>query len=165
MNRRTHAAGMALLLSVLVAVVDQLVKWQIVRAFALNQSRALIPPILDVTYRQNPGAAFSMPLPLAVLLGITVAVLAVFTVLIRPYLTRRIGLAAGALVFGGALGNLIDRIRLQYVIDYIDVHVWPVFNLADMCVVAGVALLMLLIIRGDRAPTLTGGQSHETDTR
>lgn len=153
MNRHTKAISMVIAMAVLVAMVDQILKWAVVRSLPLNSSRTLIPNVLDLTYRQNPYAAFSMlkSLSPAILLSITLVVLVVFSLLIWPYLRVRAGVIAGALVFGGALGNLIDRIRLQRVVDYVDMHVWPVFNLADACVVVGVGLLMLVILRADRA--------------
>jgi len=152
-------------LAMLMAAVDQLIKWQLVRHFFLGESAVLVPRLLDLTYRQNPHAAFSLlqSLPPAALLAITLVVLVLFSVLIWPYLRTRGGIAAAGLVYGGALGNLIDRIRLHYVIDYLDFHVWPVFNLADASVVVGIGVLMLCIIRTDHARQhSTGGQPRET---
>ena len=60
-----------------------------------------------------------------------------------------IRLALG-LQLGGALGNVIDRVRLGYVVDFLDAWRWPVFNVADSCIVIGVGLLMLIMLREER---------------
>lgn len=138
-----------LLLALAVAGLDQAVKALVVRTFAAGSSVALIPGVLSLTYVQNTGIAFGLlsgvPLLVVALAGLTV----VFLVLYNEGhwqrdLTSR---AAVGLVLGGAAGNLSDRIRLGYVIDYLDLHVWPVFNLADAAVVCGGALLLLALIR------------------
>ena len=143
MNDHPKAIGMVISLAMLMAAVDQGCKWLLVHHLLQGETRVLVPHVLDLTYRQNRYAAFSsmQSLSPAMLLGISLVVLVIFTVLIRPYLSRRTGIAAAVLVYGGALGNLIDRIRLHYVIDYLDFHVWPVFNFADACVVVGVGML------------------------
>jgi signal peptidase II len=93
---------------------------------------------------------------IAVQLTLIALVLVFFLYLIRPYLNLRAGRLAAVLVLGGAVGNLIDRIfrvndsGRHFVVDYLDFHVWPVFNLADTCVVIGVALLVLLVLRSER---------------
>jgi signal peptidase II len=60
--------------------------------------------------------------------------------------------AALGLLIGGSLSNLVDRIRLHHVTDFIDVNWWPAFNLADSFIVVGVAILLLALIAADRAP-------------
>lgn len=93
-------------------------------------------------------------------MGINLVVLLIFLALIRPFLATRGGQCAAILVLGGAIGNVIDRINLGFVVDYVDVHVWPVFNFADVCVVCGVGILVLLILRAERAHlSATGGNT------
>lgn len=140
--------GGALGLALLVLGADQGVKRLVVGALLPDESRPLIPGILHLTYRQNTGAAFSMfsqahPSVL-VLLGLLV--LGIFLALIYPHLRTRSGMVAAALVVGGAVGNLIDRIRLQYVIDYLEISVWPVFNIADAAIVVGIAMLLATLV-------------------
>lgn len=160
MKGRTIRVMLTLGLAALIAVIDQYVKLGLVmRALAPGESQPVLPGILSLTFRQNTGAAFSL-LERAhpgVLLGLNLVVLALFMVMAWPYLRTRVGLTAAVLVLGGALGNLIDRLRLHYVIDYLDFHVWPVFNLADICVVVGIGLLVLLLLRSAQQPTAGEG--------
>ena len=118
-------------------------------ALPLDKSRVILPGILALTHRHNPGAAFSLwpQMPPVVLLSLNVLVLGVFVALIWPCLAQRAGVAAAILVLGGAIGNIIDRFSRHFVIDYLDFHVWPVFNLADTCVVVGVAILVWQLLR------------------
>jgi signal peptidase II len=107
--------------------------------------------LIDLVH--NTGAAFGL-FPNQTVLFVIVA-LVIVTGLIASYrrlasgpIWLRIGLG---LVLGGALGNLSDRVRLGYVIDFVDVRWWPVFNLADSCIVAGVVILILtLTVQAER---------------
>ena len=138
-------AGGILGLVTATAAIDQLVKGLVVGALHLNESRPLIPGVLDLSYRQNHGVAFSA-LPHAsayLLVALNLLVIALFIGFMLPQLQQRSARIALALVCGGAVGNLIDRIRLGYVIDYLDFHFWPVFNLADTAIVIGVGLLLI----------------------
>lgn len=151
--------GLVAGLALLTAVVDQALKG-LVLATLQGKSHALVPGLLYLTYRENHGVAFSAlsHLPIGVLIGLNLLVLVLFIWLITPFLRSRAGQAAAVLVLGGALGNLYDRVTRQYVIDYLDFRVWPVFNLADACVVLGVGVLVVLLLRGDRpVPTPPGG--------
>ena len=100
--------------------------------------------VFHLTYVQNTGAAFGF-LRGKTLFFIVVAVLVLgFIIFLAPRLSREkplLGLVFG-LLLGGALGNLIDRIRFGYVIDFLDFRVWPVFNIADMAIVVGVCFLI-----------------------
>jgi len=124
----------------------------------------LVPGVLRLTYTENPAAAFGLfgHLPPALFISLIFIVLGVFLLLVWPFLGARAGVASAALVLGGAVGNLVDRLTRQYVIDYLQFPfrltlgdrtlMWPVFNLADICVVAGIGLLVLLIFRVERRP-------------
>ena len=140
--------GFALALALLVASLDQIIKGLVVDSFALGESRVILPGLLSLTYRQNTGAAFSLLQQASpwVLVGANVLVSGLFLAIIAPYLHHRIGMIAAVLIFGGALGNLIDRLRVQYVVDYLDIYIWPVFNLADSCIVVGVVLFSVLVL-------------------
>jgi signal peptidase II len=101
--------------------------------------------LIDLVH--NTGAAFGL-FPNQTILFVVVAVVIVTALIVsyrrlaRGPIWLRIGLG---LVLGGALGNLSDRVRLGYVIDFVDVRWWPVFNLADSCIVAGVLILILTL--------------------
>jgi len=108
-----------------------------------NESLPVIKSVFHITYVNNPGAAFGLLAnKTPIFIGVTLVV-AVFILLTYNYLPpgRTLLRLALALMLGGAMGNLIDRVRFGYVIDFLDFRVWPVFNLADMAIVTGVVLL------------------------
>jgi len=140
-------------------IADQLIKYVVTARTLLHQSIVLFPGFLSITHIRNSGAAFSMfsgHNAILALIGIT------FIVFIGYYLPRlaRKSLWGGlsvALIMAGALGNLIDRMMRGYVIDYIDVKWFSIFNLADVYINIGVALLILLLIFDRRKQTSTKG--------
>ncbi len=144
-----------LLLAVVVAVVialDQATKAYVMAHLDRYESWmpvAAINPIFRFTHVHNTGAAFGMlPQGGSVFLLISLVVSAVIVYYYRRltfggWLVR---LALG-LQLGGALGNAIDRVRLGYVVDFLKVAYWPVFNIADSCIVIGVALLAFAMLR------------------
>ncbi len=148
-----------------VIVVDQLIKQLVVRAVSPGAEVVLIPGLLWLTHVRNTGIAFGLlpgvPLPILVAAGLTVIFL-VFYNWTRPGVggsREAMGRAALGALAGGAGGNLIDRVRLGYVIDYLDLRVWPVFNLADAAVVIGGALLLVASVR-QRPPRAQGPDSE-----
>ncbi len=117
-----------------------------------DESRIVIPHVLYWTYVQNTHGAFGLfgshPLLLATFASV---------VLIAFFLWyRRSGNAgltthiAFGLILGGAIGNIADRMRLSYVVDFIDFRVWPVFNVADSAISIGVALLLIRMMIHDK---------------
>jgi signal peptidase II len=150
-NRGRAAAW--LLLSALVIVLDQVSKAYITRHFGEFEFLHVLP-VLDITHLHNVGAAFSFLASASgwqrwLFIGLAVSVSVAITVwLCRLPGGTRVLLAAGlALVLGGALGNVIDRIRLGYVIDFIHFHwdraYFPAFNVADSAITIGAACLLL----------------------
>ncbi len=138
-----------------VIVIDQLSKAIIVASLEPYEEWMpieAIRPFFSITYVTNTGAAFGI-LPQGGML-FTLIALIVVGVIIYFYrqLPERVWLVRVALglQLGGALGNLIDRIRLGYVVDFLHVRFWPVFNIADSAIVIGVGLLMILMWREDR---------------
>jgi signal peptidase II len=146
-------AGLWLLLSVFVVVADQISKAYIAGHY-LEFEFIRILPVLDITCMHNVGAAFSflasasgwqrwlfIGLAVVVSIGITIWLLRL------PRGTQPLLAAGLALVLGGALGNVIDRIRLGYVIDFIHFHwdraYFPAFNVADSAITVGAACLLL----------------------
>ncbi|MGE5454043.1 MAG: signal peptidase II [Methylocystaceae bacterium] len=130
----------------LVVGCDQLVKFMVESRWPLGEGFEIIPGLLDLVRVHNAGAAFGM-LPGQ---GFIFVISALIVVVIGIYLALRgyyppLNLAMG-IIAGGAVGNLIDRLRLGYVIDYINVSFFPpVFNLADTAITAGTILLFLVI--------------------
>jgi len=139
-----------LIVSTLVLVLDQATKILIDRSMELHSSITVMEHFFNITYLRNKGAAFGFLASSAYRLPffMMVSVVAV-AVIIRVYYRLRPGQKftafALALIFSGALGNLIDRIRLGEVIDFLDVHWyshhWPAFNVADSAICVGVFLL------------------------
>ncbi len=111
-----------------------------------------------ITNVQNTGAAFglfqdqSLLLTIVAIIGVIAILLFVLLVYRRfSFLNSRLGKLALGLVLGGAIGNLVDRLRLGYVIDFIDIGIWPVFNIADSAVVIGVILFAYSLLSLARA--------------
>jgi signal peptidase II len=120
--------------------------------------RVVIPGVLSLTLLANTGIAFSLlrGLPPAVIIALALTVLAV-AFYNRSAWPRTAAVRWGpGLVLGGAAANVVERLRYGYVIDYLDVHVWPVFNLADSAIVAGAGLLVLALLRDSRASSNGG---------
>jgi signal peptidase II len=142
-------------------LVDQVTKVIVVREIPLHATVTAIPGLLNITHVQNTGAAFgvlnSVDFPYKWLVVTVAAVVAL--VAISVYASRFAGetlLARSglALVLAGAVGNLIDRARLGYVVDFVDVHYagwhfWA-FNVADAAITLGAAALILDILRAPR---------------
>lgn len=140
-------------IAALVIALDQLSKAWIIRHFGVDQTVALLP-VLSFTLRGNPGAAFSMLADASgwqrwFFSGVAIAVsLAILVYLVRMDARRHRLLAAGlSLILGGAVGNLIDRLRLGQVIDFIVVHwkgaYFPAFNAADSAITVGAILFLI----------------------
>ena len=131
------------LTAVLIVTADQISKSWIRTNLAIGQS---LPEVgfLRLTHINNTGAAFGLfqgpNLPLTVIALVGVAVLLVCAVLIyrrSPFLDNRLAWVSLGLVLGGTVGNLLDRLRLGYVTDFIDFGFWPAFNIADSAIVVG----------------------------
>lgn len=146
------------LLALATLILDQATKAIMTRSLAPHGSITVIPGLFDLTYVHNRGAIFGLFSGLtepwrAILLTI-VPLAAIAVVLVITYRTPASHvrpLAALGLVLGGALGNLIDRIRLGEVVDFLDWHLagyhWPAFNVADSAICIGVGLLILHLSR------------------
>jgi len=141
------------LVAVLVIVVDQLVKHWVSTSFMPDESRIFVPHVLWLTYVQNQHGAFGLfgshPLILAALASV---VLVSFFIWYRQERGGWGTHVAFALILGGAIGNIADRIRLGYVVDFFDLRWFPVFNVADSCITIGVALLLLRMIVHEAKP-------------
>ena len=149
------------LIALPLVVIDQVSKLYVAAHMALFESIPIVPNWFDITYTQNPGAAFSMfvNLPPAVRLLMLCALssLAVIVLLVLLARAEEISLMtfAMALILGGATGNLIDRaLRNGHVIDFIRVHYYdlsyPIFNMADSAISIGVALIIVSSLFGKK---------------
>lgn len=141
--------------SVLVAL-DQLTKLYIHTHFQLGESSQVLPPIFSLTYVRNFGAAFgflaeSHPTFREIFfLSIPpIAMIIIINILRGISESEKWQIFALSSIFGGAIGNYIDRLRFGYVIDFLDFHIkeyaWPAFNVADSAIVVGVSILLLFM--------------------
>lgn len=122
--------------------LDQLSKFIITRCLLQNQSIPLIKGIFHLTLIHNRGAAFGIlrnQVPLFIFTSILAIILIYFN--LKKNKHRKAYSIALSLILGGALGNLIDRLFFGYVIDFIDLRIWPVFNIADSAITIAAVLL------------------------
>jgi len=140
-----------------IIILDQLVKIYVDKTMHLYQSIEVLENFFHITYIRNKGAAFGILSganeSLRVPFFLTVSAIAVVVIIYTIYTYREespLFPFAMAMILGGAIGNVIDRIRLGEVIDYIDVHWythhWPAFNVADSAITAGVVLLIISML-------------------
>ncbi len=150
---------MAFGLAVLIVLgLDQWTKHLVVTSFLPGESRIFVPHILRWTYVENHAGAFGMfGTQTWLLVAMALVVLAVFYYAFREYAARSllVRTAFGAIV-GGAIGNIVDRFHFGFVVDFIDLGWWPVFNVADSCITIGVALLILTSFKRERRAAKTG---------
>lgn len=141
----------ALFLSFIILIADQASKFFLNNHLYPGQSLPLIKNIFHLTLVYNTGIAFGLfkqQTALFILLSLTAIALILINILNegkRNQLDRLYWLGL-SLILGGAMGNLVDRLRFGYVIDFLDFRVWPVFNLADSCITIGVILILLRCI-------------------
>ncbi|MCB0362964.1 MAG: signal peptidase II [Bdellovibrionales bacterium] len=142
-----------------IVTLDQLTKLYVHTQFYLGETLPILEGYFNLTYVRNTGAAFgilrdsaesfrkifflSMP-PLAMIV--------ILSILWSVEEKDRLQVFALSNIFGGAVGNYIDRLRFGYVIDFIDLHykyyyTWPAFNIADSCIVGGISILMFIMFR------------------
>lgn len=144
------------LIALAVVVLDQASKFAVISRLPFGSSVPVLDGIVYLTTVRNPGGAFGLFQSWALMLTVvTIAVCVAIVILVR----RKVALpaivgAALALQLGGAVGNLIDRARFHYVIDFVDLRVWPVFNVADSAITIGIVLLAyyLIFLERRRAP-------------
>lgn len=138
-------------LAALIVVLDQLSKWAVLAHFAPGERRA-VTEFFNMVLVFNKGAAFSFLADAPgwqtpVLVGFACVAAGLVSVLIVRSPERRALCAGLALILGGALGNVIDRLRFGSVVDFLDLHAlgwhWPAFNIADSAITTGAVLLIL----------------------
>jgi len=113
-----------------------------------NESIPIIENIFHITFVKNHGAAFGILQGQTIfLVAVTAAIIFLLVGVYWKLARQNIILTTGlALQLGGAVGNFIDRVRFSYVVDFFDFRVWPVFNIADMAIVAGTIIVVWQII-------------------
>lgn len=148
---------MLAIISGTVVALDQATKWMIVRFLHYYQEINVIPGFFNLIYVHNPGGAFGVfaknhgTLQSLLFIGIALGAMGLIVYLYKSTPAEYPGFHAGlALIFGGALGNLIDRVRIGKVIDFIDLYVshwhWPAFNVADSAITVGMVIFGFYIL-------------------
>lgn len=137
------------ILAAALVVLDQIVKYLVRANIPLGGNVPFIPYLLDLTYVQNTGAAFSMLRSHTWVLTLisTVVVVGMCALLVKGFFKNRLGLFSAALVLAGGMGNLIDRVVFGFVTDMFQTTFmdFAVFNVADCCITVGVPLLFLYV--------------------
>jgi signal peptidase II len=162
----THLSKLKLLVMVagLIVALDQATKAWVLANLPLGGGFAVIPGFFDITHVHNPGGAFgflaSMGAEARTMLFLVVALAAIVLILVFYWQTppgERVTAFGLALVFGGAIGNLVDRVRLGVVVDFLDVYAgdlhWPAFNVGDSAISVGVVLIAVrMLLQKDPPP-------------
>lgn len=156
-KRRKRQALITLISILALLAIDQYSKTLVFHRLDVGESIPLIKNILHITFVTNTGAAFGL-FKNSTLVFVLISILAIAVIatlilrsikkgnlLSRPWLNYGL-----ILILSGAIGNLIDRLRFSYVIDFIDVRIWPVFNISDSAITIGTLLLLLSLTRPSR---------------
>jgi signal peptidase II len=141
------------LVAVAAVLADQVTKHVVVSSLALDEEVHVIGP-LSIHHVQNSGIAFGLFASATALVTIVTAAAVVWMVwfFARSGSRHPVLPAALGLLIGGSLSNLVDRIRLGHVTDFIDFRYWPAFNLADSFICIGVVMLLAALFAADKAP-------------
>jgi signal peptidase II len=161
---RTRTAGFDLwpfIVAAIAVVLDQITKALVINAFGPSEngnSTTIIPHVLEFRHDENTGAAFSLfqgRSTTLLLIGVVVIGVLIYYYRALPQGNPLLRIAVGA-VLGGAVGNLIDRVRLGHVTDWIHISHYPTFNLADSCITVGMLTLAVYLLFLDRSPRRDG---------
>ncbi|MCR5661509.1 MAG: signal peptidase II [bacterium] len=136
------------LTAVIIAIADQWTKMLVVSKMRLHQTITLPVDFVQLTYIRNKGGAFGLfqdQMLFFIIAGI-VTIGFVLRYMAEMYESDRVTAYVCAAIMGGAIGNMIDRVRLNYVVDFIDLKWWPVFNVADIAITCGVAVLLAKLL-------------------
>ena len=164
MGIRGRSAAVLFTVGGLTWALDRLTKVLVERSLAGRPPIAVIPGVLDLRFTTNSGGAFSLGQS-APWIFVGASVLVAGAIVATAFRHANVGTSiALGLILGGALGNLTDRVLrgprfTGHVVDFVDFHVWPVFNLADTAIVAGAVVLALTSFGADRdaAPSSDDG--------
>ena len=141
--------------SLIILLMDILTKQIVIKSMIPHQSITIIPNFFQITYAKNTGVAFSILEGKQIFIIImTLIVLGIIIKYIKELATTKYDIISYALVIGGALGNLLDRVIYGYVIDFLDFQIFnynfPIFNVADIGIVVGIFLLLLKNLKESR---------------
>lgn len=140
-----------------VIAADQLTKWWVLHAIAAYETIRIVPGLFNLIHVQNPGGAFGLfAAPNSNVRGLFFILFSIIAVALILYLYRSTSirhkwlLTGFSLIVGGAIGNLIDRLRFGRVVDFIDLYIgnlhWPAFNIADSAITVGMIIFAIYLI-------------------
>lgn len=157
-----------LILVAMLVACDQLIKLWALNSLAPVGTMTVLPGILSFTYVENRGAAFGIFTGQRTLLIILVVAIlcGAAWLLLSGKIKGTLDRLCVLLIISGGLGNLIDRIRHGFVVDYIDINAlfsYPMFNLADCCVVVGACLMLVSALRSERKKPLHTNEEKGND--
>jgi len=141
----------SLIIVFLVVGSDQITKHLISQIISPRESIIIVKNFFYLTLVHNTGVAFGM-FKNQTIVFIVISIIAIVLILYNMFYQKKyrklhkLDLVAFSLILGGALGNLIDRLRFGYVIDFLDFRIWPVFNIADSAITIGIILLIITCI-------------------
>ena len=139
-------------------LIDQVIKLYVLKSLYLGQEITIIKNIFSITFVTNKGIAFGLfsnsNFPFVLIsMAVLVCITLVFISFSKEDISKKtrfwIKIAYG-LILGGALSNMLDRIRIGEVIDFLDFHIWPVFNIGDSAICIGAGIFVLNILRSRR---------------
>jgi len=144
-----------LAIAAIVIIINQLTKYIVAVNMVEGMSIPIIDEIVHLTFILNPGAAFGLlENNRWFFVGTAIVVLAIIFFYRREIQAEAKPVQVGIALFaGGALGNLVDRIRMGLVIDFFDFRIWPVFNIADIAICMGVGLILWITIKTELKTT------------
>ena len=136
-------------------VLESVIKYTIVNKIP-SQGFYLFKPVLQIIYTPNYNIAFSLPLPAILIYFLVISALIFLCFLWWQHLlvANLKLLLATSLITSGALSNLIDRFALGFVVDYVNIVIWPIFNLADCMIVAGISIYLLSELKMNKNTTI-----------
>jgi len=136
------------LVCISIVILDQIVKFYIQSMMLVGMSIPVVADVFHITYILNPGAAFGIlenQRMFFILIGTAILCAAIYfySYIKKENVFIRYGVS---MLLGGAVGNLIDRVRIGYVIDFFDFRIWPIFNIADIAIVVGVGCIVYSVL-------------------
>lgn len=141
----------------LIACGDQIIKWMVVHSLVMYEKIPILGGLVTVTNIRNSGAAYNLFSDMTWLLILFPGIVMAFGLIyigVKSKTSNKMLMLALSMVIGGGLGNLIDRITKGYVVDFLDIKIIPVFNVADMFICVGCGLLFIYLLFVD-------GKHHE----
>ncbi|MBE6138355.1 MAG: signal peptidase II [Firmicutes bacterium] len=139
----------------IIILLDQIIKFLVIANMNLFDSINVVENFFNITYVRNNGAAWSILSGNTLLLIVIsiIALILIYFYFIKNQKLNNLENISYSLLIGGTVGNLIDRVFLGYVVDYLDFKIFsynfPVFNLADICIVIGIFLICITLIGGE----------------